>query len=243
VTGAEAPRLVRTPKPGGGARWLTVLSREDSRRYGEAVARVAERIERALGPEAMANRVIGRRRANGTRLEPWRPARAAFVDARRRLVADAGVLVVTDVRDCYASIDAGVVAADLTALGAGVDDVYEIETVLRRFASAGVRGLPVGPEPSAILANGVLARVDAVLRERHVDHVRWVDDVAIAAPDRRRALAAFDAFRRTLAARGLEANEAKTRLLAGRDEIGAMASGPQRLSPAGGAGCAIIDPP
>jgi hypothetical protein len=224
MTAGEAPRLVSVPRPDGGTRTLTVLSGDDERRYRLAVARVARRIERALGPEAMANR------ANGLRREPWRPARAAFVEARRRLGAHAQVLVVTDVRDCYASIDAAVVAADLAALGAGADEIDDIETILRRFEGSGVRGLPVGPEPSAILANGVLARVDAVLREQGLAHMRWVDDVTIAAPDRRRALTALEAFRRSLAARGLEANEAKTILLTDRDEISAIVSGPQRLS-------------
>ena len=242
-TGEEAARLVRTPKPGGGTRWLTVLSRADERRYGEAVSRVAERIERALGPEAMANRTMGRAGANGVRLEPWRPARAAFLGARRRLIAGARVMVVTDVRECYAAIAPGIVAADLAALGAGAQEVHAIYTILRRLAAEGVRGLPVGPGPSAILANGVLSRVDAALRVHGVGHVRWVDDVTIAAPDRRSASAAFDVLRRALAARGLQTNEAKTYTLTDRDEIAAMVSGPQRLSRVGGARCAIICPP
>jgi hypothetical protein len=240
MTAGEAPRLVSAPRPGGGTRTLTVLSPPDERRYGVAVARVAERIERALGPEAMANRIVGRGIGDGVRIEPWRPARAAFVDARRRLAAHAGVLVVTDVRDCYASIDPAVVVAGLATLGAGSHEIRDVETILRRFAAAGVRGLPVGPDPSAILANGVLAGVDALLRERRLAHVRWVDDVTIATPDRPSAVAALDAVRRSLAARGLEANDAKTIVVADRDEISAIVSGAQRLSYVGGSPYAII---
>jgi hypothetical protein len=239
---AEAPRLVSAPRPAGGARTLTILSREDEHRYVAAVARVARRIERSLAPEVMANRLVGRGRADGLRLEPWRPARVAFVEARRRLATRADVLVVTDVRDYYATIDPAVVAADLAALGAGSSEILDIDVVLRRFAAAGVRGLPVGPDPSAVLANGVLARVDDDLRERGFAHVRWVDDVTIAAPDRRGAVAALDAFRRSLAARGLETNDAKTAVLTDRDEISAIVSGPQRLSRVEGPHCAIIRP-
>ena len=36
--------------------------------------------------------------------------------------------------------------------------------VLRRFRERGVRGLPIGPEPSAILANAVLSRLDDAIR-------------------------------------------------------------------------------
>lgn len=237
MSAGDAPRLVSVPRRDGGTRTLTVLSRDDEMRYTVAVARVARRIERALGPEAMANR------ARGPRLEPWRPARAAFLEARRGLGADARVIVVSDVRECYASIDVAVLAADLAALGTGVDEIRDIATILRRFTAAGVRGLPVGPEPSAILANGVLAHVDAHLREGGLAHVRWVDDVTIAAPDRRGAVIALDAFRRSLAAHGLEANDAKTFLVGDRDEISAIVSGPQRLSHVDASPCAIIHPP
>jgi hypothetical protein len=142
MTAGGAPHLVSVPRRNGGTRTLTVLSHDDERRYGVAVARVARRIERALGPEAMANR------ANGPRLEPWRPARAAFIEARRRLGANARVLVVSDIRECYASIDTAVLAADLAALGAGADEIGDIETILRRFTLAGVGGSPVGPASS-----------------------------------------------------------------------------------------------
>src|SRR5881398_3481822 len=36
----------------------------------------------------------------------------------------------------------------------------ELGSFLRALVDAGVRGLPVGPDPSAILANGVLAHAD-----------------------------------------------------------------------------------
>jgi len=55
-------------------------------------------------------------------------------------------------------------------------------------------------------------------------------------------LAALDVFRRSLAARGLEANDAKTFVLTDRDDIAAIVSGAQRLSPVEGVPCAIIGP-
>jgi len=72
--------------------------------------------------------------------------------------------------------------------------------------------LPVGPEPSAVLANAVLAPVDLAVAAAGVPHVRWVDDVVAFVPGRRRAVRVTDAVRRELEAMGLRPNEAKTRI-------------------------------
>jgi hypothetical protein len=96
--------------------------------------------------------------------------------------------------------------------------------VLRRFRDLGVRGLPVGPEPSAILANAVLVRLDDAIRGSGVRHLRWVDDVVLwgTAEDVRSALYALRAVAGTV---GLELHGDKTRILVDRDEAAAVLLG------------------
>jgi len=65
-----------------------------------------------------------------------------------------------------------------------------------------------------------------------VVHLRWVDDVVIAAPDRRSALQALDRLRQAWAAVGLEIHDGKT-LLLDRDGLGALRARPK--SPVGAA--------
>jgi histidine ammonia-lyase len=74
----------------------------------------------------------------------------------------------------------------------------------------GVRGLPVGPDASAVLANVVLAPVDRTLADEGIEHLRWVDDIVVTAADPR---AALSAIRRALERIGLRLNERKTRIV------------------------------
>jgi len=76
--------------------------------------------------------------------------------------------------------------------------------------------LPIGPDPSAILANGILAVADREAAAAGCRPIRWVDDVVFAAAGPRSAQRAFDAWRRSLEGLGLEAHDGKTRWALGR---------------------------
>lgn len=212
-------RSVAIPKPGGGTRWLTELDPAGRAEYREAVRPLAGRIERSLGPEVLAIRAASRR--GPWTLAPWGPARAAWRRNVRRAIGGAtggAAFGVADVRDCYGSISPETVAAVVGP------EAAPAAAVLRRFRERGVRGLPVGPEPSAILANAVLVRLDDAIRSSGVRHLRWVDDVVLwgAAEDVRTALHALRAVAGTV---GLELHGDKTRILADRDEAAAVLLG------------------
>lgn len=123
-----------------------------------------------------------------------------------------------DVRDCYGSISPETIAALL-----GPEAAHAI-AVLRRLHDRGVRGLPIGPEPSGILANAVLSEMDRAIRRTGARHLRWVDDLILwgAYADVGRAL---DTLGDSVARMGLELHETKTRLLADREEACAVALG------------------
>ena len=216
---AGSPRSVPIPKPGGGIRWLTLLDPIDDARYREAVRPLAARIERALGPEVLAIRA--RREGGDWTLAPTRPARASWRRRLRRALETADpetVFATADVRDCYPSI-----APETIARLLGPEAAPAV-AVLRRLADRGVRGLPIGPEASAILANAVLARLDRAVRRDGVEHLRWVDDIALwgRARDVRAALSALHG---AAAANGLELHPDKTRVLDERDLAGAVLLG------------------
>ena len=122
------------------------------------------------------------------------------------------VFAVADVRDCYGSIAPEVL---LALLGPAAEPAVDVQ---RRLRDAGVRGLPVGPEPSAVLANAVLGELDRALRSTGVRHVRWVDDVVLwgSRDDVRCAVASL---RFAATAVGLELHDRKSRVLADRDEL------------------------
>ena len=152
-------------RPDGGERRITRLASGPAHRYAALVAASTPAIERALGDEVVANRAMGRGRRHTTSLEPWRGAR---VEWRRRIgeMADGAtpVVLVCDVANCYGDLDAGVVMQRLRAAGGAAPTLDPLERCLRRMAERGTPGLPVGPAPSALLANVALANVDAHLR-------------------------------------------------------------------------------
>ena len=214
-------RLVPVPKSGG-IRWLAELDPCTARAYGRLVADLAPRIERALAPSVLANRVAFADPARGiVRLEPWRSARRRFRRALGQGVSGAVSVVLADVRDCYGSIGSQVCELALRRVGASRDQVAQLAWLLEELRAAGVPGLPVGPSPSAVLANAVLSGADRSLATAGFEHLRWVDDFIVFATHSGEGERALAVLRFALADVGLELAETKTRLLTDRD---AMAS-------------------
>lgn len=212
---------VRHPR---GSRRLALLDPETLRSYTRMVASVATTVEAALSRRVAANRVATCSvDPPALRLRPWRTERDAFAALLSELSEADGPLAFADVRRCYASISPRIVGEELQRLGVGA--AWEIERFLRGLEPDGVRGLPVGPDPSAVLSNAVLGHADRTLEHAGIEHVRWVDDVVIASPD---PLDAVEVLRGALEEIGLRLNERKTRIIldGGRPRLGLPAGSP-----------------
>jgi reverse transcriptase-like protein len=210
VATASAPRVrfVRLRKAGG-ARRLAVLDPVTRERYVRLVAAVAGVVEARLSDAVVANRVRSWRvEPPELRLRPWRVERRLFGARLRSLTERGDPIAFADVRRCYASIPAARVGETLRREDTEAADA--IERFLGDLSRAGVAGLPVGPEPSAVLANAVLAHVDRELEGAGIEHLRWVDDVVLAGCE---PAAALDVVRGALASIGLRLNEGKTRVI------------------------------
>ena len=216
----------------GIARQIVRLRPADDRVYRELVARVAREVERRLSPAVVANRsglsapipagtlagtpagTLAGAPGGPPMLAPWRPARGRWRRSIRRALADGAswrAVVATDVRDCYGSIRPELVGQALVATGAREGDRATVVAFLRALESAGVRGLPVGPDPSAVLANAALAMLDDAVTQAGCGFLRWVDDIVVFASDTTRARAALDELRWAADRAGLELHDGKTR--------------------------------
>jgi hypothetical protein len=203
-------RRVSVSKATGRTRQLAVLDPAVHARYRTVVARVATAVERSLGPEVTAGRCLGL--PGGLRLEPWRTAWRRHARRVRALGLRSGSLLRVDVRDCYGSIRPEAVGEALGRCGVEASDARRVGDLLVRFADDGISGLPVGPEPSAVLANAALARADRSLAGLGLPFVRWCDDVTIGlgSTDPCAAVQAWGAALRPL---GLVPAAEKTRLV------------------------------
>jgi hypothetical protein len=164
----------------------------------------------------MADRAVARpgEGSLAVRIAPWASARRRWrAEAARGLGGATRALVVTDVRDCFASVSPEVVRRALREAGAPPDAIDRVIVCLRAFADEGVTGLPVGPAASAVLANVTLAVLDDALRTRYTPHLRWVDDVVAFASSRAGGLRALAELHRASATIGLELHDAKTRII------------------------------
>lgn len=179
---------------------LVRLDRSTDRAYRRAVASLGRWAEPRLEPGVIANRADLRAPA---RVRPWRPARVRW----DRLTSAPGWWLRADVRDCYASIDDAVLRR---ALGHRGEAVVE---ALRVSWDAGVRGLPVGPESSALVANWVLGSVDEAIREAGAIPLRWVDDWSVPVAGPPAADAARRSLERALGQLGLSTHAGKTGVL------------------------------
>jgi hypothetical protein len=187
-----------------------VLDPVDRSRYTRIAALAAPVVERALSDRVVANRVA---RATvdppALALRPWRGERRLFALRLRRLAHEHRTLLFADVAACYPSISAAVARRALEELGA--PGGAELEAFLRDLR--GIRGLPVGPTPSALFANAVLSSVDRALEGSAIAHLRWVDDLVLGLASPADAEPARRLLRRALEPLGLRPNEAKTRVV------------------------------
>ena len=208
----DAWRVARTPA----ARELVVLHPSLDARYASLVASIAADVEGCLSPVVAANRLVGWSvDPPRLRFRPWRDERSAFNARLARLATGSGCLVFADVRGCYRSIHPEAIGWALRAAGCDAFESARLVSFLRGLEAIGIVGLPVGPEPSPVLANAVLAAVDRSLAAFGITHLRWVDDVVAVAAGPVEAERVIAIVRAALEPVGLKLNERKTRVVVG----------------------------
>jgi Reverse transcriptase (RNA-dependent DNA polymerase) len=201
-------------RPDRRAREVTVLHPALDARYTALVSAVALRVDGELSRSVAANRVaVASIDPPRLVLRSFRDERLAFGRRLSRLVRRTPCLLFADVRECYRSITPDVVASSLRAFGCDGASTDSVLAFLHSLQDRGVEGLPVGPDPSAVLANAVLAEADRALERLGVPHLRWVDDLVVGVDGSPRATTVLEVIREALGRAGLHLNEAKTRLV------------------------------
>ena len=195
-------------------REVTVLHPALDARYTALVSAVAPRIEGELSRSVAANRVaVASIDPPRLTLRSFRDERIAFGRRFAHLARRSLFLLFADVRECYRSIEPDVVASSLRVLGCDEASEGAVARFLHALSDRGLEGLPVGPDPSAVLANAVLAEIDRALERLGVPYLRWVDDLVVGVEGSRGATTVLEVAREALGRVGLHLNDAKTRLV------------------------------
>lgn len=211
-----AVRSLLAPWPGKTGRSLTVLGPTAAAEYAAAVGSVALAVDLALGAGVHGGRATS---FDPLELEPWREARARYRRAALERSGTARAALRLDVADCYRSIGLDTVRAALEGVGAPPDGIGATLRFLGRVRAAGIPGLPVGPEPSAVLANAVLRHLDEAGEGLEAEHLRWYDDVLLLGATAAAVLRAEASVARAAADLGLRMHPGKRRLAIGPSEV------------------------
>jgi hypothetical protein len=186
---------------------MAILSDRDGARWHRLAGRVAEIVEPSLPGSVLANRAAGP-------WPSWRPRALgpALTVARRRARELPGPLLLrTDVADFYPSVLPSMLFSTLAGLGVPDGVPGAAADMLDGWGSEGCPGLPVGPAGSAVMANAVLASVDAGLGPH--PFLRWVDDYLVGVASERAAAEILDRLHEALDRLGLRLARSKTALL------------------------------
>jgi hypothetical protein len=188
------------------------LSDRDEHAWQVLADRVAVTIEPKLSARALANRTVGGHTGRG----PIR-FRRALRRARRSattLARGSEAVIRTDVRSFYPSVTPSVAFDALVSLKVDPAIATGAAWMLDGWGSEGYGGLPIGPPGSAVIANAVLASVDAGLEA--LPFLRWVDDYLIGLPDESAVPLVLERLDDDLARLYLERSLMKTEVLSGK---------------------------
>ena len=205
--------LERWTSPTGKRRLLTRLDHAEAALYRHVT-------EIAIPRRPVAPRSFGSAHPRGRR--SWLQERAAWRAEVRGAVDGADVIEVSDVADCFPSV--GARAIRMAARWAG-GDPEPLLAFLERMHEGGAVGLPIGPDPSAAIADAVLAIADQRTTTAAIAPIRWVDDVVFAG-DRGEVARAARAWRWALHDLGLREHEGKRRSIPAEPQAVATILGP-----------------
>ena len=120
-----------------------------------------------------------------------------------------------DIADFYNQIYSHRVRASIEASGNGLEGLAaDVESVIHAVNSGASKGIPVGCDPSALMAEGIMIDVDQLIARYGVRHTRYVDDIRMYSDDPQRLLGVIESISEYLYDHHrLHLNASKTRLL------------------------------
>lgn len=182
LNGAEYSSGELIPFPircGEKSRTLAICRPSDLLVYRIALSRIACDLDRNLHDAVCAQRLSkpGPAWKFRTKKASWTQFTARSLSA---LAVGRPEMLQVDIEDYYPSVAPHVVSAALKAWGARERDSLHVIALLQGWAAQfGLRGLPIGPTGSALIATSLLATLDEVCERHGLEFTRFMDDMRI----------------------------------------------------------------
>lgn len=200
----EAPKDELAIRPG------SILDPMDWIVYHAAIARIADAADLTLGTNVYSSRVD--RQSNKRLTRPFAKQYAAWQRKSRNLLESGkySYLLTTDIVAYYEHVDIDKLHKVVKPIDAGAISWPIINTMLRDWQKD-IRGIPQGPEASAILGNLYLTPIDSMLAGRPgVEFLRYMDDIRVFSNDRSELVRTAWEMQRVARALGLDLKTSKT---------------------------------
>lgn len=189
----KSPMINLAQKPNGTFRIVHQLDPIDSIIYTALVRELCETIENYRRPEAAKIACSYRIKPNlegsfFARETGWNVFISRSDELARKYKS--GYVIVADITDFYNQIYTHRIRNLIEEAGKGTLDEQArvMEDLLLNLNKKTSRGIPVGPAPSIILAELIMASVDNKILAYTDDFVRYVDDIRIFFPNREDAV-------------------------------------------------------
>lgn len=180
----KAPMIRLAPKPNGNYRIAHQLEPIDSLIYTALIREVCEIIEEYRIPEAenivCSYRIKPDMEGSFFSKDTGWETFTSRTDELSEEFAE-GYIIVADITDYYNQIYTHRISSLISEAGKGAYDEQAkiIENFLLAMNRKTSRGIPVGPGPSIILAELIMASIDNVILSHMKNFVRYVDDIRI----------------------------------------------------------------
>jgi hypothetical protein len=211
--------LCNAVKPKGTVRPGGILSVRDQTVYAALVGALSEQIRASLdwhSEHVDFSYPISPRVDDPRWFANFFPLWRSFAEESIRRIDDwAEYVVLVDITAYYENIDIGLLLSDLRGIGSSPVVLEALSKCLNKWSQAAIpgRSVPQGFGASNILARFYLNRVDRALRERGVNHLRYVDDMRLFCRTKDEAKRQFVELIVLLRKRGLAVQTAKSEIV------------------------------
>ncbi|CAK1716468.1 RNA-directed DNA polymerase [Vibrio crassostreae] len=186
---STTPRTAVSYKPKGGFRVVQQLDPLDTLVYVALTYLIAEKIETVRIPIEENVDCAYRISLHEGSFFSKGGGYKTFIEQTEKLAKEHDYLLSTDITDCYSQLYLKKLINTITSADSNLESMASyLHDFLSDMNNNTSQGVPVGPAPSIIMAEAILSDIDLFLKNKGVEHTRYVDDFRIFSDSKKELL-------------------------------------------------------